>query len=945
MRSVIVRFTWFAALLLALALCASGEAAQTPSYDEYQQIYGKLAQPCTSIALGLPGARAEQAERDADAVPVEQAADAAPLRIPFQVEEAGLYQLEFEYKALPARRSNIEVTLLLDGALPFKQAEGLIFRRLFDTTGEITRDSRGHDVRPLMQEAQLWQTVRAQDFRNHFAEPYFFYLSQGTHELTIRLTAERWALRAVRFVPGEKIPDYATYASAFPKEDVGESFVKEAERAALRNSEVIYAVAARGEASVSPCDPVKTRLNTIGGYSWKQQGEWIEWQINCPQNGWYALEMHLINDFVRGMPATRRLYVDGGVPFTEAKSLSIPYVNGWQYWTLRDDEGALLPLYLTEGSHVLRLEVTSGQNAPSLRRLEDILVGMNRLYRDIIVITGDNADGTRLTIDMNRDFHLEKKIPGLLDTLRNTADALREEHELMKAYAGRGSEAALLEQAAIQLDSFIDRPDLIPTRLESYKGNLSSLSSWVLYMREQPLQIDDLRFVAKGDVLRGGAGIAQTVSFRWQSFTGSFTENYNAVGEVYDAAGQEPLKVWVCANDLGATGISSGRDQTQLIKELIDQLFVPSFGVPVNVSLIDGSATLMQATLGGKGPDVAMTVYKELPVNLAMRGALLDFMQFPGMQDKLSRWHESALVPYRYRGGLYALPETQSFDMIFYRKDILSELGVSLPETWEDLRALVPVLQKRGMQIGIAAPTVTNNNTSGFQTQLFQRGLNFYNEDLSATTFDRPAALQAFKAWTELYTKYSLPVQYDLFSRFRTGEMPIAIANYTMANTLSAAAPELNGVWDLAPVPGTRLEDGSIDRSEGATGTSLIILADTRHPQKAYDFASWWTSSEVQAQFGLALESLMGSSARWPTANREAFLRIKWNDAQQKALLRQWEDLDDIPQLPGNYITNRNLAFAFRMVVYQKGIPREVLNRYNREINKEIERKWEEFGK
>lgn len=123
------------------------------------------------------------------------------------------------------------------------------------------------------------------------------------------------------------------------------------------------------------------------------------------------------------------------------------------------------------------------------------------------------------------------------------------------------------------------------------------------------------------------------------------------------------------------------------------------------------------------------------------------------------------------------------------------------------------------------------------------------------------------------------------------------------------------------------------------------MLATTGMPQEAFRFLSWWTSTETQAQFALALESLMGSSARWPTANREAFLRIRWTNGQQQALLEQWGDVDDIPQLPGNYITNRNLTFAFRAVVYNNKTPREVLNRYNKEINKEIQRKWEEFGR
>ncbi|HSK69288.1 MAG TPA: extracellular solute-binding protein [Candidatus Limnocylindria bacterium] len=926
--------------LLACLLILATLGLHAPAAGEAQPYEGYLnsrPSPHSGEALDavLPGAGAVELTRPGDAA---ELAVTAP--------REGLYQIEMTYLPLPARRGNVELQLTLNGEVPFAQAERLVLRRLFEAEGPITHDSRGHDVRPGMLEAQEWQTVRLQDANNHYPDPFLFHLKEGSNEVRLTLLAEAVAVSALRFVPPEALPSYAEYAAAFPDAVTQGEVLVQAEEAGRRNSEVIYALAARGDASLMPSDPVKTRLNTIGGYSWKQQGEWISWGMEVPGDGWYTFGFRALNDFVRGMPAVRRLYLDGKVPFEEAKSLSVPYAVAWQDWTFLDPQGVPYALYLTKGSHEIRLEVAPGANAGPLRRLEDLLSRMNALYRRIIVITGDNADGTRITIDLNRDFHLDRKIPGLLDELAGMAAQLRAEHEEMAAYAGAGSEASLLKQAAVQLDSFIQRPDLIPARLESYKGNLSGLSSWVLYMREQPLQLDWLVLSGKDSPRSARTpGLAERIAFRWRGFVGSFTENYNAVGDIYGPASGKPLQVWVSASDLGATGISSGRDQTRVLKELIDQQFVGEYGIPVNLSLIDGSSTLMQATLGGKGPDVALTVYKELPVNLAMRGALLDLAPYAQEEGVLSRFHESALVPYRYRGGLYALPETQNFDMIFYRADIFAEMGLQVPATWEELRALVPVLQKQGMQLGIPAPTVTNNNTSGFQAQLFQRGLNFYTDTLDRTTFEEKEALDAFKAWTELYTKYSLPIQYDFFSRFRTGEMPLAIAPYTAANLLASAAPELSGLWKLAPIPGTPRGDGSVDRSEGATGTGAIILAATRMPDEAFRFIQWWTSTPVQAQFALALESLMGSAARWPTANREAFLRIRWTGEQQEALLTQWDDVDDIPQLPGNYITNRNLTFAFRAVVYNNRTPREVLNRYNKEINKEIQRKWEEFAR
>ena len=943
-------------VLWGTSACAEKEpglADAVRSYDAYIQA-GDMVSPQAEILLpGDAYANAHESEvyvEQGDTHGVENAliwnSPAGWADWSFTVDTPGWYQLEIAYLTLPARQNDIEMQLKLDNEYPFAQCQSLLLRRLYEAEGPITRDGRDHDIRPKLKEVSAWQRVFFQDHNNHYGKPYRFYLSQGEHTLSLGLKTEAIAIKSLRFVNPPPLLSYEQTIPDIKGQARNVTVTFEAEEAGLRNSPVLYPLSERADSATSPSHPVKVRMNTIGGENWKRQGEWMEWSFEVPEDGLYHLSMRVKNDFLRGMSSTRRLYMDGSVPFEEADRVTVPYGAQWRMHTLADGDGIPLPLYLTRGKHTLKLEVASGPYSEPLRKLEEAISELGALYRKIIVITGDNADGDRITIDLNRDFHLDKKIPGLMEDFARIAATLGAQQQIIEQNTSGGSEAALLTQVAVQLENFIKYPEDIPLRLESFKNNISGLASQVLRLREQPMQLDYFTLTSVDLPLpRADMGFFAQTAFRLQAFAGSFFENYSAVGDVYEDSLQAPtITVWVCANDLGATGIASGRDQTQVIKELIDQMFVKETGIQVNLSLIDGSQTLMQAILGGKGPDVAITVYKELPVNLAMRGALVDISRFEGFADVKGRFMESAFVPYTYRGGVYALPETQNFEVIFYRRDIFEQLGLSVPGTWEEFRAMVPVIQKQGMQVGIPSPTVTNNNTLGFQAQLFQRGLSFYTDDLMQTQFQDPLALEAFKAWTDLYLKYALPVKYDFFSRFRTGTMPIAIESYTTANILAAAAPELNGLWDIAPIPGIKQPDGSIDRSEGATGTGAILIAASREQEAAFKFISWWVSDETQAEFGLALESLMGASARWPTANIHAFERMKWTLGQQQALREQWKYVKDIPQLPGNYITNRNLAFAFRAVVYNKQNQRETLNKYNKEINKEIKRKWAEFG-
>lgn len=941
-------------LMTFLLLSAEGEELAVPVYADYLSAHAGAAHPDQEIIIFAAdhgdlhdsGAYVETQETQGVSEALIWASGISQVDFPFTVEEEGLYQLKLTYLPLPARQLDLEFSVLVDGVLPFDKAASVLLYRMYAPVGSIGQNSRGNDVRPKLKEVSAWQTAALQDSKSHYAEPYEFFLTQGEHTLSLAMTAESMAISRLIFCNSSMQLSYADYQSGHPMAETPQKeIVIQGEAAAFTSSQTLYPLSERASAATQPADPVKVRMNTIGGENWKQQGQWLEWCFSAEESGWYNLSMRVLQEYARGISAMRCLTIDGTSPFDTAASFAIPYRLDWQMYTLGGCENPQ-SIYLEQGEHVMRLSIPGSQTSDSLRQLLNVVSEMSALYRQIIIITGANADADRVTIDLNRDFQLEKKIPGFTGRLQAIAAALREEEAEIAGFAGSGSEAALLLQVAAQMESFAKKPETIPGRLENFKGNISSLSSWALRMADQPLQLDYIVFSPVNQPLpEGGVSFLEQAAFRWNAFIGSFHENYNAVGEIYEEAdSRDPLTVWVCSNDLGATGIASGRDQTQLIKELIDQDFVPQTGVPVNLSLIDGSSTLMQAILGGKGPDVALTVYKELPVNLAMRGALVDLSKFEGFDEVAARFYPSALVPYRYQGGIYGLPETQNFYMIFYRTDMFQELGLTVPETWDDMRALIPLLSKNGMRVGIPEPTVTNNNTLGFQIHLFQRGLNYYTEDLEKTNFDQPEALEAFTKWTDLYTKYSLPVKYDFFSRFRTGEMPIALDSYTMANTLAAAAPELDGLWSIAPIPGICQADGSIDRSEGAMGTSAVIIAASQNQADAFRFISWWTSDETQTTFGLSLENLMGAAARWPTANKNAFLSMRWPRAQQQAILTQWAYVNDIPQLPGNYIINRNLSFAFRAVVYDNKIPREVLAKYNKEINKEIQRKWAEFS-
>lgn len=227
---------------------------------------------------------------------------------------------------------------------------------------------------------------------------------------------------------------------------------------------------------------------------------------------------------------------------------------------------------------------------------------------------------------------------------------------------------------------------------------------------------------------------------------------------------------------------------------------------------------------------------------------------------------------------------------------------------------------------------------------LYQNGGYLYAEDGKASGMDEAEALSAFRSWTKLFSQYKLPVTYDFVNRFRSGEMPIAVQDYTAYNTLEVFAPEIKGKWSISLVPGTVSAEGSMNRSVASGGTSCFILADTEYPERAWEFISWWTSADIQSKFGQRVEDKLGAAARYPTANIEASSRLPWSNEFYNVLSKQWKWVVGTPEVPGGYFTGRHLNNAFRSVVYKNTDPTETMLEYVKTINEEIDEKQAELA-
>ncbi len=892
------------------------------------------------VSVGSCGT--EYAQENKDDVLIWNAADGS-VTYKLDVPETGVYCMELSYLPIPSNMANIEFSILIDGETPYDTASRATLNKVYVNDGEIELDSRGNQVRPAQKQIGMWKTTPLMDVDGLFNDPLIFYLEEGEHELTLDITKGYFALEYLRFYNPDALPTYAEYKnsvqSSVSVENTPSTLIRiEGENAAYKSDSTLYPTADNSSYLASPSNPAKTVYNTIGSGNWTKAMQTITWEIPAEEltsDGWYKIGIKARQSAMRGFYSNRRIYVDGEVLCEELNQLKCYYDTEWQVITPSNDSEEIY-VYLEGGkAHTITMEVMPGEIGESMRVLDAAVLDINTYYRKILMITGPSPD-------KYTDYYVHEKIPELLDEFKRLSADLKQIKTDIETLAGsEGSEAAALERMYLVLDNCVEEPLKIPDYQSQIKDNITALSAWMYDYRGQPLEVDYIEIAsADQEFSSTKEKFFKSLGFSWQRFYSSFFEDYTNLS---DDTGEDAINVWV----------SLGRDQAMVVKSLVDSEFSPNHDANVSVNLVVGG--VVEATLAGKGPDVALFLGGEFPVNLAARNLLVDMKaEYDDYEEVASRFQEYAATPYTYEDGVYGVPLTQSWAMMFYRKDILSEMGYAAPpETWDDVIDMLPALQRNYMYVGLVLPVVSGVNAtisaateSGhtFATLMLQQGMSYYNEDLTMTNFESIEAVQAFEQWTDLYTKYGFEQSYDGFSRFRTGEYPIVISDYSFFNQLTVASPEIKGLWDFTQIPGTLQEDGTISHAVNSTSSGAVIFNKCKDKEGAWEFIKWFTSAEVQVAYGTQIEGLLGQLGRYTPANTEALQQLSWSKDEQATLLKAQSELREIPIIPASYAVTRNIMNAFRETVNNSENPRDTLLWYNRDINTEITRKRENLG-
>lgn len=848
------------------------------------------------------------------------------------VQEDGLYNIGMSYKAVDNGSGVLEFGLKVDGKYPFAEAENFYLSRIYCDEGDNRVDGLGNEFAAKQIPYEKFYFATVTDITKWTNDEYYIYLTKGEHNISILPVTGKFDIEYITLGAKEDVPEYQKPSNS--KEYYkGENIIIEGEKASVKSSYWLAAKADNSSLDITPNSAVKSLANYIGGGNWKNCGETIVWETPELEAGYYQLGFSYRQSSVLGAKVYRSLKIDGKTPFKEAEKVDFAYSYKWEQAFYEDEKENPYLFYLSAGKHELSLTVVPGEIAEVRDILKNAISELSDLYIEITMITGE-------TVDIYRDYDLFSQIDDMEERLKSISKRLKKASDELQRITGEkgGSYVSVIDNMVQILDLMVDNRYTAHRYKESYYSKYTSLASVLYEMSTMPLDIDKICLAPVGaENPFEKENIFSKMWFSTQKFVVSFTQDYNNISGVDDS--DNNITIWV----------NWGRDQAQVLNSLVQTDFTTKTNISVNIQIVN--ASIVQAILSGKGPDCLLQHSRSEPVNLAMRGVLYDLKQFSDLDSVLSRFQDGAELPYYYKDGLYALPDTQSFYLMYYRTDIFEEMGLPVPKTWDEFEEVVKLLARNNLTAWMPNNTVTDINQANigigsinlFPSLLMQKGLDIYAEDGKSTNLSDSQVTVTFNEWTDFYTKLKLPRTLDFYNRFRTGTCPIGISTHTMYTTLKAAAPEINGLWNVAVIPGTVREDGTVSNVSSGGGSSCSILNITKNPKGAWEFLKWWTEAETQLTYSNEVESILGPTGRVSVSNVEAFGNMEWDSEMKKTILTAMSQVEEIPEYPGSYYVSRSVYQSFWNVVENNQNPKEMLLKYSEEADIEIARKWKQY--
>ena len=635
-------------------------------------------------------------------------------------------------------------------------------------------------------------------------------MKKGENEITLSKNEGHVKIGAIYFFEVSEFKDYlAPNANNAAKEEL---ITLEAENPFFKSTPEIGAVSQQN-VSMTPYSTDNNLLNSISGDSFNKSGYSLTYAFNIETAGNYNISFkYFISQ--TNTSVYSKIFVDNVILNNQLNSYEFKDRSKFNNETLNVD-GENMEFYFEPGIHTITIQLDASLQSEIYYEMSSIISEINKLYLEIINLTGG-------TTDKDKAWKIEEYIKNplaseRLNNWKNRLEGLLElTNEISKSDSSKQNRLYQnLKNAYDKLCDLAADPNKLPHKLNILSEGSSSISNMLsdsLHTATfSPLTLDKI-YIHGSD-----AKLPNPKANGFLTFFATVQRVFKSGVEKQD---DDVVEIWV----------NRSTYYVSTLQKYADANFTPETGIKVRFSLLPDESKLTYAYAAGTHPDMALGVGSGSPYDLGLRGALEDMTQFEGFNEVAANFAAGAFTNLTCPGddkdgdgvrdaAIYGIPETQDFQILYYRTDILDQLGLEYPNTWVDVIEMLPTLQRFGMNFYI--PMAGGSGLKGISSTapfIYQYGGDIYSSDYMTTDIDSKEAIQAINLMVDLFQLYSLPLtSQNFYDSFRNGKIPAGVGGFDIYLQLTNAAPELQGKWGVALHPGVQRDingDGVVEENE-----------------------------------------------------------------------------------------------------------------------------------
>ena len=329
------------------------------------------------------------------------------------------------------------------------------------------------------------------------------------------------------------------------------------------------------------------------------------------------------------------------------------------------------------------------------------------------------------------------------------------------------------------------------------------------------------------------------------------------------------------------------------------------------VNVPNAGEVLKTRVLAGDVPDV-VNIY---PQSIELQEwAKAGYFEDLSDKDYIKRVKNHYADKYAIDGKIYNIPYTANAYGIYYNKDKFKELGLKVPETWEEFEELVDTIIAKG-ETPFAIAGADTWTLNGYHQLALATATGGGKEANDYLRFSKPNAIKSsdsvlkddFRLLDLLRKKGAMQTNWqgagytDVVGAFARGDALMTPNGSWAITAINAQDPKFNvGTF---PFPGKQKGQSL---TIGAGDLAWSISSSSKHKKEANAFVEYMSRPEVMQKYydvdgsPTAIEGVKEAGSDAPLAG---LAELAFTDRHLVWLAQDWTSESDFYTLTGNYIT------------------------------------------